>query len=316
MMINRLIESDIKTKRFDMEEPIYAGCWAFMRELRLHNKTKRIYPVDPYAEVYTFRDNMYGIFQENIDGKGDVWSYLIVGPEKAMLIDTAFGLGNLKGLCDELTSGKPLIVVNTHFHPDHAGGNPQFGKVYALQEDAEKLRESMGRPILNEKIMNPDGTCRYVKFDPADLIEAKPYEIIDIGDGYRFDLGEGYIVEAMRLAGHTKGQAAFIDHYDRTLFPGDDIIAMRIGIGGSMEDLAEFRDRMKLLAARTDEFDGIFPGHFVVDLDSFCVKDVADTLDQILSNPEAYDYTEVSGKGVTYCKCVKGLGVIGYHMDK
>lgn len=315
MLKNRLIASEIKTQRFDMDEPIYTACWAFMRELRTHNKTKQILPVDPYAEVYQFRDNLYGIFMENIDGKGDVWSYLIIGPEKAMLIDTGFGLGDLQGLCDELTSGKPLIVVNTHFHPDHAGGNPQFEKVYALEQDAERLRANMGKPILNDKIINADGSFRYVRFDPDDLIEVTDYEVVDIQDGTTFDLGAGYCIETIRLAGHAKGQAAFLDHHNRTLFPGDDIIAMRVGLGGSFADLVEFRERMTYLATRIDEFDGIFPGHFIVDLDSNCVQDMVDTLDEILANPQGYDYTEMSNRGTTYCKYVKGLGVIGYHLE-
>ena len=108
-MWNRPIESTIRSHRFAMEEPIYHTCWAFMRELRTHNDTKRIYAIDPYAEVYRFRDNLYGIFSDNIDGKGDAWSYLILGPQKALLIDTSFGLGNLKGLVQELIGDRELL---------------------------------------------------------------------------------------------------------------------------------------------------------------------------------------------------------------
>ena len=30
------------------------------------------------------------------DGFADVWMYLVIGPEKALLIDTSFGIGDLK----------------------------------------------------------------------------------------------------------------------------------------------------------------------------------------------------------------------------
>lgn len=316
MAMNRPIDSPIKSHRFDMDELIYNTCWAFMRELRTHNRTKRIYDVDPYAEVYTFRENLYGIFAQNIDGKGDAWSYLIVGPEKALLIDTNFGLGNLKGLVSELTGGKELLVANTHPHPDHAGGNAQFDRVYALKEDAEVLRQRMGSSLLNEKILNSDGSCRYVTFDVHDMIEPRAYEVVEIPDGYVFDLGGGYEVEAIRLAGHTKGQAAFLDKQNRTLFPGDDVIAMRVGIGGKEPGtLREFRDNMVKLAARLDEFDGIFPGHFIVDIDSNAILDMVDTLNAIIQNPGDYDYLETSSRGVTYCKTVKGMGCIGYQPE-
>jgi hypothetical protein len=82
--------------------------------LREHDKTKQINDVDPYAEVYQFRNNIFGILTHSLDGMGDPWIYLIVGPQKAMLIDTSFGLGDLKGLVRELIDDMPYYVVNTH----------------------------------------------------------------------------------------------------------------------------------------------------------------------------------------------------------
>ena len=316
MAMNREIDSPIKTRRFDMEELIYHTCWAFMRELRTHNCTKRIYEIDPYAEVYKFRDNLYGIFAENIDGKGDAWSYLIEGPEKALLIDTNFGLGDLKGLVRELIGDKELLVANTHPHPDHAGGNAQFEEVHILKEDAPMLRQRREAPLLNDKILNSDGSFKYVEFDIRDMIENKPYEIVEISDGHIFDLGGGYEVETIRLAGHSRGQAAFLDKKNRTLFPGDDVIAMRVGLGSKEPGtVREFRENLGKLALRLDEFDGIFPGHFIVDIDSSAILDMLDTLDAIIADPADYDYLEHGSRGVTYCKTVKGLGCIGYQQE-
>ena len=123
-------KSQLKSRRIKFDTPQNQISWAFMKELRENNKTRAIYDINPYVEVYQFRDNLYGIFAENCDGKGDVWMYLTVGPERAMLIDTAYGLGDLKGLVDEITGGKPILVVNTHDHYDHAYGNCRFDKVY------------------------------------------------------------------------------------------------------------------------------------------------------------------------------------------
>lgn len=314
-MLNRKIETPIKTRRFDMEEPIYTADWAYMRELRTHNRTRQILPVDPYAEVYQFRDNLYGIFQENIDGKGDVWSWLILGPEKALLIDTGFGLGNLKGLAEELAGGRELLTAITHAHPDHAGGNAQFEQVMALEEEIPRLKQMMESPLLNDKILGPDGRCLWVEFDPKDMIAQKPYTIVPLHEGDRISLGQDYEIEVIKLAGHSAGQAAFLDRTGRTLFPGDDLIAMRIGVMGGPGTLRDFRDRMARLAERTDEFDGIFPGHFIADLDSYAVRDVAEALEAICQDPSNYDYTEEGPRGTTFCKTVKGLGCIGYRPE-
>ena len=58
--------------------------------------------------------------------------------DKAMLVDTGFGIGDLKGLVESLTA-LPVFVVNTHNHGDHVQGNPQFGKVYIHSMDAPGL---------------------------------------------------------------------------------------------------------------------------------------------------------------------------------
>lgn len=315
MAMNRPIESPIKTRRLDMTELIYHSSWAFMRELRTHNQTKKIYSVDPYAEVYQFRDNLYGIFTENLDGMGDVWSYLILGPEKALLIDTGFGLGDLKGLVEQLIGERTLLAAVTHAHPDHASGNFQFGRVYALEEEIPMLQANMTRPLLTEKIVGPDGKCLMVEFDRRDMIEQTPYEIVPMRDGHIFDLGGGYEVEVIQLAGHTRGQAAFLDKTGRTLFPGDDIIAMRVSVSGRAGTVRDFRDRMVRLSERLGEFDGIFPGHFIVDIDSAAVLDMVDTLNAIVAGPQNYDYVEQRARGTTYCKTVKGLGCVGYSME-
>ena len=80
------IRSELKSRRIKWDKDTSAVNWAWLKEVRENNPTRRIYEENPYAEVYTFRENMYGIFTENADGHTDVWSYLILGPEKAMLI--------------------------------------------------------------------------------------------------------------------------------------------------------------------------------------------------------------------------------------
>ena len=98
MRTNRPIASCMKGTRLVQRESIDATSWAFMKMLREQDRTKKVYPVDPYVEVYQFRDNLYGLLTESADGMGDPWMYLLIGPEKAMLVDTGFGIGNLKGL--------------------------------------------------------------------------------------------------------------------------------------------------------------------------------------------------------------------------
>ena len=57
----------------------------------------------------------------------NVFFDLIVGSERALLIDTGYGFGNVKGLIRSITD-KPLIIANTHGHVDHTCGNYQFAE--------------------------------------------------------------------------------------------------------------------------------------------------------------------------------------------
>ena len=129
-----------KAKRLKWDADQNQTSWAYMKMLRETDSTMKVYPVNPYVEVYQFKDNLYGLFNQNCDGMGDVWIYLIIGPEKAMLIDTAYGLGNLHGLVDEITGSMPLIVVNTHTGPDHVLGNVLFDKIYCHEYETENIK--------------------------------------------------------------------------------------------------------------------------------------------------------------------------------
>ena len=53
---------------------------------------------------------------------GGVRSFFIEGIDKAMLVDTGFGHGDLKAFVEALTSN-PIFVVNTHTDGDHVGCN-------------------------------------------------------------------------------------------------------------------------------------------------------------------------------------------------
>ena len=51
--------------------------------------------------------------------------FLLEGEEKAMLIDTGMGIGDLRGAVEMITD-KPLVVVHSHGHIDHTGNSRQF----------------------------------------------------------------------------------------------------------------------------------------------------------------------------------------------
>ena len=60
--------TEMKSKVKERREHYEPRSVAWMEALRNFNKTKKVYDIDPYAEVYQFRENVYGILTDNLDG--------------------------------------------------------------------------------------------------------------------------------------------------------------------------------------------------------------------------------------------------------
>ncbi len=319
---NKPILSETKGERVYASEPIDEMSWAYLKLLRERDKTKKIYPVNPYAEVYQFRDNLYGIFTESLDGMGDPWMYLIVGPEKAMLIDTGFGLGDLKGLVREIIGEKELIVANTHCHYDHAYGNAQFSRVYCHEYEAPAVRQQ------DEHIWDylfEEDTQRgiWAEFNREDLIAFTDYEVVGCPDGYVFDLGDGYEVELVHLGGHSAGHAGYLDRQNKAFFAGDDVISMRIGVNGGRPDrpypeyasIEAMRDSFRRLAERIETFDHVFTGHHITDLENTVILNILAACEAVCRDPEgSCTYKRESRGEMKYYRYVEGLGTLMYTM--
>ena len=295
--------------------------WTYMKMLREGNKTMKVYDINPYIEVYQFRDNMYGLFNQNCDGAGDVWQYLIIGPEKAMLVDTAFGLGDQKGLVDKITGKMPLIVVNTHLGPDHSFGNVLYDKVYCHEYEVDNIKARV-KPGAWDYLFDEIGNNIWLQFDKKDLPVYKDYELIGVPDGFKFNLGGDYEIEVVWTAGHASGHAMFIDKKGRTLFAGDDVCSDVIGCGsgprtgtfyGEYRNLTSYRDCLTRLVERLDEFDYMFPGHFMVNLENNLLLNILETLNEIIADPGGYDYAIGRDDGNKRMhKFIKGFGTIAY----
>ena len=107
--------------------------------------------------------------------------YIIEGTKKAMLIDTGTKCEKLDEVVRQITQ-KPLYVVITHIHVDHAGNMDFFDNVY---------------------------------FHPADTVlmsRVKPYKrkVHYVKNGDLFDLG-GTTIEVLEAPGHTPGSIVLLD---------------------------------------------------------------------------------------------------------
>jgi len=312
------IDNSLAVKRVYQVEPIDTSSWAYMRAMREIGTTKKQYAVDPYVEVYEMQPGVFGLLEESIDGMGDVWLYLIVGEEKAMLIDTGFGLGDLKGLCAELSGGKELLVVNTHGHPDHAYGNAQFESVFCHEYELGMLNQQnkhMWDYLFEDGVRGAQTI--WAEFDERDIIPYRDYEIVPCISGFSFELGCGHEVELVHLGGHSAGSCGFLDKRNRCFFAGDDIINMRVGVFGGRPGethadkctVSTMRDNFETLSKRLDEFDYVYSGHFVTKLENTAVTAMLEACRAICADPAGNSSFSRDGQ---YFRYVEGLGTIAY----
>ncbi len=225
----------------------------------MSQKLTRLYP------MVQFRKDTWEI--DEFDGAS---MFLLIGSEKALLIDCGFGIGDLKGAVRMLTD-KPLIVALSHNHPDHTGNARQFPEVWMNHEDLgleipcplEMRRGDMRQIARRQKgsIGAPYNLFHLYPFDlNTDLREPEEPmpEICDLRDGQTFDLGGGRVVRALACPGHTKGEMVFLDEMTRTLIAGD---AVNYNLGVGAVPLERTLKALRRIRNLRDSYDGIWNGH-------------------------------------------------------
>lgn len=131
--------------------------------------------------------------------------YLVVGRDQALLIDLsnfikwdATAVASLQALVREEIGTRKLFIAVTHFHGDHTGMLPAFkddgGVTFWIQTG-----EFKGREIF-----------------PAE-------RTIAIADHPALDLGDGFVVDALEIPGHTDHSTAYFLRGKNILFSGDGI---------------------------------------------------------------------------------------------
>lgn len=134
--------------------------------------------------------------------------YLLVGSERALLIDCGMGYYDLLGTIASLTD-KPYDVVITHGHPDHAGMMHLFDQVYMNEKDLPMLPWAANTDFnldefhWNNNIHLGDWQIWEVTEDMINRGH-KDTKVLPLNEGDVFDLGNRKVT-AYALAGHSAG---------------------------------------------------------------------------------------------------------------
>ena len=156
---------------------------------------------DGWFDVYQLPGHVYAFYEPRQEQ--EVLSYLIVGEKRALLFDSGLGIGKLGEIVRRLTA-LPVVVLNSHTHFDHVGGNSEFTEIYGV-DSAFTRDNAEGYPnAYMLKNAGPSGACPPLPagFDFA-RYSIKPFHIAHtVHDGEIIDLG-GRKLEVLLTPGHT-----------------------------------------------------------------------------------------------------------------
>ncbi len=201
-----------------------------------------------------------------LDEVNTIYMYLIIGDEKAMLIDTGYGFTDFRHLITEITD-KPLIVALTHGHDDHALGCMFFDEAYLNERDYPLCASNDNPEQKNKQITaisrDVPGFEEMIDVDHylnETTLEGCTFKPLNEGDV--FDLG-GITLEAIAIPGHTKGSMAFYCPEKKALFSGDTVMKNhRVIYGQSLEISGEPEEFIRGLGnAEKRDIVEVWPAH-------------------------------------------------------
>ncbi len=150
----------------------------------------------------------------------------------------------------ELKSLRPVLLLNTHLHPDHIFGNNFMKEVYGLSTKAAREDDFL-----------VDGAVEVASMLGIKGIAQPPAvgEFLQGGDTVRFGQSEMVVIA---VGGHSPGGLCFYSERDKLLLSGDVLFAGSIGRsdlpGGNGKDLIEgIRKKLFVLPEEVK----VIPGH-------------------------------------------------------
>ena len=194
-------------------------------------------------------DNFY-----MLEGAGGAMGVL-AGPDGVLLVDTEFAplTDKIVAAIKQVSPSPIRFVINTHYHPDHTGGDENFGKLGAA---------IIARPELRERLMHPAPGAS----GPSTPAPAIALPIITFDSPITFHM-DGEEVDAIPVPhAHTDGDTMLHFHNANVIMSGDFYRSGgypnidRVG-GGSLTGMIDGLGALVALAGPNTK---IIPGHGAV----------------------------------------------------
>ena len=233
--------------------------WCHDLPRAIYANLERVNVSNKWFEVYRLNNDIFAIYEPQ--QWQEVISYLILGREKALLFDTGNGIGKISEVVNELTI-LPVVVLNSHTHFDHIGGNSEFRDILAMDTDYTRNNiDGYSNELVREEILE-EALCGSL---PAEINPATYYTpsfIVKtfIRDGYKIDLGDR-ILEVLSTPGHTPDAISLLDLDLGLLWVGDIYYEGPIWLFVPETDLDVFYNSVKRLCNMVPHLTTLHPAH-------------------------------------------------------
>jgi hydroxyacylglutathione hydrolase len=166
--------------------------------------------VDDYFTVQALDPTTFAIGEPRY--LQQVYSYLIVGTERAVLFDAGPGHRDIRPVVNSLTD-RPVTFIPSHFHYDHVGNEVTFEHVAVL--DLPYLRERAPDGRLQLGFIEHGGVMEGFEA-PTLVVEEwlKPGSVISLGDRS---------LQVLYTPGHTEDSISLLELEAGHVFSGDFI---------------------------------------------------------------------------------------------
>jgi len=213
-------------------------------------------------------------------------SYLLK-TEPPVLIDTGMGIGDISRVVRQLLGKEDLdnvLVINTHFHYDHIGGNHLFRSM-AIHDNEKELLYAPQKKEIMDYIIDEKNFTRLPppEFDPKTFKIVPSHATRLLQDEDIIELDDRSL-EIIHAPGHSPGSICLFDNEKKVLFSGDVIYEGPLYAHLEGSNLKTYYMTMKKLRQKWQtKINRIFPAHNEVPLVPMVIERMEKAFEQILN---------------------------------
>lgn len=232
--------------------------WCSQMPRPQYKTLERVKISEEWFEVYRMRPGVFAIYEPR--QFEEVISYLIVGTKRALLFDTGLGVGRMSAVVKKLTR-LPVIVLNSHTHFDHTGGNAEFREILGMDTAYTQRSAQGGLDPFARDLLSQERLCGRLPKGVKGPVPTRAFSITRfVKDGERIDLG-GRVLEVVATPGHTPDALCLLDRRNRLLFTGDTFYLGPIYLVTEETDLDAYTKSVEKLASLVPELELVLPAH-------------------------------------------------------